>query len=238
MAPIGKSGTGHSLYWFNTFKRLGMIEGDAFDKRFENVLRGASAQYRFGDLSEMELREAISRCYVREWDWPLLAHRERSGDWAVAMSGREVVKGAAWQAGLAVGGQALAAFWRLFKVPAALGPANSRLATTKSVTGEGQQLFRVVNDSERAGIDHCGRFSFPREGSTPTGNPGKFFWGSIDEAKQFQSYWYRSGESSHLLRTTIKPDAKPWLGPALTDGVGHPYFVDMLDLTAPIYWVP
>lgn len=94
-----------------------------------------------------------------------------------------------------------------------------------------------MNDAERAGIESSGRFVFPREGSTPTGQPGKFFWGNLDEAKQFQSYWYRNGESSHILQTTIGPEVKPWIGPPLTDGIGRPYFVDMLDLTSPIEWV-
>ncbi|MFT5241122.1 MAG: hypothetical protein ACI9X0_002099 [Kiritimatiellia bacterium] len=92
VAPVGKPGTGHSLGCFNRFKRLGMIEGDAFDVRFENVLSGASAQYPFGNLSEAEVMEAIDRGYVGSWDYPLLGYHEPSGDWAVMISGGDAVK--------------------------------------------------------------------------------------------------------------------------------------------------
>lgn len=103
---------------------------------------------------------------------------------------------------------------------------------------EGQQLFRVVNNAERAGIEGSGRFTMPSlGGSTPTGQPGKFFWGSLDEAKQFQQIWYRGGEQSHILQTTIGSEVKPWLGPPLTDGIGQPIFVELPNLTAPIQWV-
>ena len=99
-------------------------------------------------------------------------------------------------------------------------------------------IFRVVNNAERAGIESSGKFTMPAKGgSTPTGQPGKFFWGSLDEAKQFEQFWYRGGEESHILQTTIGPEARPWLGPAYTDGIGQSIFVELPDLTAPIQWV-
>ena len=102
---------------------------------------------------------------------------------------------------------------------------------------EGTQLFRVVNDAERASIESAGKFTFPVNGSTPTGQSGKFFWGSLDEAKQFQQNWYRAGEQSHILQTTIGPDITPWLGPPYTDGIGQPIFVELQYLTSAIKWI-
>jgi hypothetical protein len=112
-----------------------------------------------------------------------------------------------------------------------------RAAEQLAAESGGQQLFRVVNNAERAGIESSGKFTFPVSGSTPTGQPGKFFWGCLDEAKQFQQMWYRGGEQSYILQTTIGSEVKPWLGPALTDGIGQPIFVELPNLTAPINWV-
>ncbi len=98
---------------------------------------------------------------------------------------------------------------------------------------EGQQIFRVVNDVELKAIQNSGKFEFLPTGSTPTGQPGKFFWSGADEAAQFQQYWYRGGENSHVISTTIGAQVKPTLFPN-TDGIGTAIWVDLKDLTAPI----
>lgn len=98
---------------------------------------------------------------------------------------------------------------------------------------EGQQIFRVVNDVELKSIQNSGKFEFLPTGSTPTGQPGKFFWSSADEAAQFQQYWYRGGENSQVISTTIGGQVKPSLFPN-TDGIGTAIWVDLKDLSAPI----
>lgn len=102
---------------------------------------------------------------------------------------------------------------------------------------EGQQIFRVVNDAELKAIQQSGKFEFPPWGSTPTGQPGKFFWGNADEATKFQQMWYRGGESSHIVTTTIGPEVNPILFPH-GDGIGTSLFIDLKDLTAPIKVLP
>ena len=99
--------------------------------------------------------------------------------------------------------------------------------------GGGQQVFHVVNDAEKAAIQSSGKFEFLPNGSTPTGQPGKFFWGSMGEAKQFQQYWYRGGENSHIVSTTLSPSTTPILFPN-TDGIGTAIWVSLEDLTGPI----
>ena len=91
-APTGEPGTGYSLDAFN-FIAGAESEGrwDDFDRRFQHVISRASRPYRFGDLSELELREAINRGYVKEMDWPLIATRDRNGDWLVGKTGREAI---------------------------------------------------------------------------------------------------------------------------------------------------
>jgi len=109
--------------------------------------------------------------------------------------------------------------------------------TPTAATGGGQQIFRVVNDAELNGIQQSGNFEFPSWGSTPTGQPGKFFWSSQNEAAQFQQMWYQGGESSHIVTTTIRPDVNPMLFPH-GDGIGTSMFVNLPDLTAPIKVLP
>lgn len=55
----------------------------------------------------------------------------------------------------------------------------------------------------------------------------------MEEAKQFQPYWYRGGENSHILSTTLGSKATPTLFPG-TDGIGTAVWAPMKDLTAPI----
>ena len=103
--------------------------------------------------------------------------------------------------------------------------------------GGGQQLFRVVNDAELNTIQQSGQFEFPSWGSTPTGQPGKFFWGSANEAAEFQQMWYPGGESAHIVTTTIGRDVNPILFP-YGDGIGTSIIADLKDLTAPITVLP
>ena len=104
---------------------------------------------------------------------------------------------------------------------------------TEAAKSGGQQVFRVVNDTEMTVIQASQKFEFLPSGSTPTGEAGKFFWGSMDEAKQFQPYWYRAGENSHIISTTLAPDATPVLFPH-TDGIDTAIWAPLTDLTAPI----
>jgi hypothetical protein len=103
----------------------------------------------------------------------------------------------------------------------------------RAVETTGQQVFRVVNDAEKTAIQTSGKFEFRPSGSTPTGEAGKFFWSSMEVAQQFQPYWYRAGENSHIVSTTLAPNATPTLFPH-TDGIGTAIWAPLEDLTAPI----
>jgi hypothetical protein len=91
----------------------------------------------------------------------------------------------------------------------------------------------VGNDAEKTAIQTSGKFEFRPSGSTPTGEAGKFFWSSMEVAQQFQPYWYRAGENSHIVSTTLAPNATPTLFPH-TDGIGTAIWAPLEDLTAPI----
>lgn len=119
----------------------------------------------------------------------------------------------------------------------AIAEASALGDLTIAADSGGQQIFRVVNDAELSGIQQSGKFEFPSWGSTPTGQPGKFFWSSQEEATQFQQMWYQGGESSHIVTTTIGPDVNPMLFPH-GDGIGTSMFVNLQDLTAPIKVLP
>jgi hypothetical protein len=121
-------------------------------------------------------------------------------------------------------------------VPAGVGKGCKALKTggkAFGAAGDGQHVFRVVDDAELSGIMNTGKFSVLPSSSTPTGLPGKFFWGSEDEAARFQQMWYGTGENSHIVRTTLTGEVAPKLFPH-TDGIGTALWIDLKDLTAPI----
>jgi hypothetical protein len=112
-------------------------------------------------------------------------------------------------------------------------PPLGAVAADSAAKGGGRKIFRVVNDAEQARIQATQKFEFLPNSSTPTGEAGKFFWGGMSEAERFQPYWYRSGENSHIISTTLAPDSTPILFPH-TDGIGTAIWVPMKDLTAPV----
>ena len=73
----------------------------------------------------------------------------------------------------------------------------TEVETAASTTvNESTPLYRCVEQAELESIELTKRFlSYGVE--NPTGEPGKFFWGTLQEAQAFQtSYFYKFGEVS------------------------------------------
>jgi hypothetical protein len=130
--------------------------------------------------------------------------------WATASSG------VASTAGIAAGGVSL--FNWATAAPAAAAP-------------EATSFYRVVSEPEHQSLMGSGEFSAPPSGgSTPIpGQPGKWFWGSQQEAEQFAPGWYGS-EPYKIIETKIPGSTAPASVAPGIDNVGTGYFFKMQDL--------
>ena len=134
--------------------------------------------------------------------------------WATASSG------VASTAGIAAGGVSI---FNWATAPAATAPAAAAPETTS--------FYRVVSESEHQSLTGSGEFSAPPSGgSTPIpGQPGKWFWGSQQEAEQFAPGWYGS-EPYKIIETKIPSSTAPASVAPGIDNVGTGYFFKMQDL--------
>jgi RHS repeat-associated protein len=145
-----------------------------------------------------------------------LATGEAVGDWY--QRGAEISSGIASTAGVAAGGVSLLD-WAT--APAATAPA---VADTTS-------FYRVVSQSENQSLMESGEFTAPPSGgSTPIpGQPGKWFWGSQQEAEQFAPGWY-GNEPYNIIETKIPNTTAPASVQPGIDNVGTGYFFKLQDL--------
>ena len=133
--------------------------------------------------------------------------------------------------GAAVGAVAYATAWATYSLWLIMFGGGTAASTT---VNESTSLYRCVEQAELKAIDLTSSFQACAE--TPTGAPGKFFWGSLQEAQAFQtSYFYKFGEvSTEIVKTTINSSTPVWRFGSIVDGVGDPFFVEMTYLTSEI----
>jgi RHS repeat-associated protein len=118
----------------------------------------------------------------------------------------------------------------------------ARLANTKAVEAASanpatKRLFRAVGKNEAQSLRETGEFSVPASGgSTPDGQPGRWFYGTRADAEAFAAAHPKEGQT--LIATEITESTIAVIKPGI-DGNRTGFFVHLEDLVgAEINWLP
>lgn len=166
--------------------------------------------------------------------------------------------------GVAVGGVSVASsgtvVWEVFKNPnstyfqkveasallvasvwgTTAGIKYARVARTPAVeaasaTPTTKRLFRVITEKEVEQVRTTGEFETTPSSSTPTGLPGKWFYGTRAEAEAFAAA--HASEKPSIVATEVTEGALKNVFPGIDAGKTG-YFVHLQDLTGSIEWLP
>jgi hypothetical protein len=113
--------------------------------------------------------------------------------------------------------------------------ANTSGEQAASVAPTTKRLFRVISDKEVQQVRSTGDFQTTPESSTPTGSPGKWFYGTRAEAEAFAAA--HANENPSIVATEVTEGALKNVFPGI-DGNKTGYFVHLQDLTQQIDWLP